>query len=87
MSKPVLTQQMTMHMNGGSKFSELHFQIYADGAPTKIRRCKTTNGRPEYLITSDTFSCGEDTFDNLAARGKGLEEWVLAHLEEPAGKP
>ena len=83
MSKPSLTQQMTIHMNGGSKFSELHYQIYADGVPTRIRRCKQTNGRPEYLITVDVFSCGDDQFDNLAARGDGLEEWLLAHLEEP----
>jgi phosphoglycolate phosphatase-like HAD superfamily hydrolase len=77
--KRKFTQHMVMHMNGGSKFSELHYDVYADGAKTSIRHFRATNGRPKYLITDDVFVCGDDRFDNLAAKGNGLMDWLEAH--------
>jgi hypothetical protein len=78
---PRFTEKMTAHLNGGSKFSELHYRVYADGVETKITHGRRTDGSPRYLITSDVFSCGDETFDNLAARGVGLKEWLVAHLD------
>lgn len=79
MSGPKFTQRMTMHLNGGSEFSELQFDVFADGEPTGIRHFRETNGSPKYLITRDIFVCGEDTFDVMATKGVGLQEWLLAH--------
>lgn len=81
--EPKLTMQMTMHLNGGSEFSRLVFDVLADGNPTGIVRRKTTTGSPKYLITEDVFFCGDEQFDNLAARGVGCKEWILAHLPTP----
>jgi hypothetical protein len=80
--KPLLTQKMTMHLNGGSKFSELHYAIQADGEPTGLRRIQRTDGSPKYLITADLImdASGRDHFDVMATKGKGMEEWILAHL-------
>ena len=87
MNKPSFAQVMTMHVNGGSKYSELHYRIYSDGEPTAITRHKRTGGRPRYLIEMDVFRCGEAEFDNLAARGRGLMEWVTAqHAATKAAK-
>lgn len=86
MTEPVLTQTLTMHLNGGSKFSALNFDILADGKPTEIKRYNRTDGSPKYLITDDIFVCGEDEFDMLETKGVGLKEWVLAHISSPATK-
>lgn len=83
---PKFTQTLTMHMNGGSKFSQLNYDIFADGKPTGIKRYKRTDGSPRYLITDDVFKCGDDKFDNLAARGTGLMEWLESHIAPP-GEP
>lgn len=77
--KPKFTQQMTMHLNGGSHYSELHYHVSADGVETDIYRFKRTDGSPKYLITQDIFVCGDDQFDCLAARGQGLMDWLEAH--------
>ena len=74
------TQQMSMHLNGGSKFSELHFNIFADGQPTGITRRTRTDGSPHYYKTIDMFTDGNETFDVLATRGTGMEAWLTAHV-------
>ena len=78
------TQQMSMHLNGGSKFSELVFRLYRDGQETGItRRTLTrrtrTNGSPKYLKTIDVLQSGDETFDILATRGQGMLQWCEAH--------
>jgi len=83
--KPKLTQKMTMHLNGGNKFSELHFRVYADGKETQITRHKKTNGSPKYLITHDVFRCGDDEFDVMETKGAGMEIWLLSHVESAEG--
>ena len=70
-----------MHMNGGSKFSELHHDVYRDGEKTEIKRHTRTNGSPKYLKTEDIFACGEDWFDMLETKGVGLQEWLEKHSE------
>jgi hypothetical protein len=75
----VFTQRLTMHLNGGSKYSELHYDVFADGKQTAIKRFKGTNGSPKYLVTADIFVCGDESFNNLAARGIGLLDWLCAH--------
>jgi hypothetical protein len=82
--KPELTQSMTMHLNGGSKFSELHFKILADGKETGITRHTRTNGSPQYLKTIDALVCGGEEFDILATRGVGMIDWILAHIKPEA---
>lgn len=78
-AKPVFKQQLTMHLNGGSKFSELHYAILRDDRPTGIRRHKRTDGRPKYLITEDVFFKGEEYFDILATKGVGIRGWLESH--------
>jgi hypothetical protein len=79
--KRKFTQHMTMHLNGGSKFSELHYRVHADGVATNIYRFKRTDGSPKYLITDDVFVCGDDRFDVLASEGVGLTDWLEAHAK------
>jgi hypothetical protein len=79
------TQTMMMHLNGGRTYSILQYKILADGKPTDIQRVQRTSGSPKYLIEVDTFtyrSCltDEAQFDNFAAKGKGLKEWLEAHV-------
>jgi hypothetical protein len=76
---PNFTQSMSMHLNGGEKFSQLNFKIFRDGQPTDIVRITCTSGSPKYLKTVDEFRCGDDTFDVLETRGTGLSEWLDAH--------
>jgi hypothetical protein len=71
-----LTQQMTLHVNGGENFSELHYKVLADGKETGITIHKRTNGRPEYKYTAYEIHYGEETFDALAAHGKGMTKWI-----------
>lgn len=78
------TQRVQMHLNGGSKFSVLEYNVLADDKPTEIKRVKRTDGRPKYLITDDCFCCGDDEFDNLTARPGELKEWLLAHTTAPS---
>lgn len=80
------TQSMTMHLNGGSKFSSLIYKVLCDGKPTNIQRARETNGSPQYLITADEFLCGGDVYDMLARKGEGLEEWLEAHHADEVSK-
>jgi hypothetical protein len=85
--KPRLTQGMTMHLNGGSEFSELHYKILADGKETGITRLKRTSGSPEYLVTVDVLISGGHggvEFDVLAAKGFGMVDWILARIRSDA---
>jgi hypothetical protein len=89
--KPRLTQSMTMHLNGGSKFSELHYKILANGKETGITRYKRTSGSPGYLVTDDFLLSGGhggEEFDVLATKGSGMVDWILAHIKIDAnGSP
>jgi hypothetical protein len=70
------TQKMMVHLNGGSKFSILEFQIFCDGKPTGITRSRTTNGSPRYEITSDVFRCGRGEFDLMKQSHADLQKWL-----------
>lgn len=76
-----LTQHMTLHINGGNKFSELHYEIKADGQPTGITRHTLTNGRPKYLKTTDVLVKGDERFDILASKGVGMIAWIEARAK------
>jgi hypothetical protein len=76
MSDTVFTQRMTMHINGGSQFSELHYEIMADGMLCGITRHTRTTGRPKYTKIADEFHAGDKTFDLLKTRGVGMQEWL-----------
>ncbi len=76
------TQRMKMHLNGGSKFSTLIYDVLIDGKPTGIQRSKHTNGSPKYFITQDLFVAEDGSeFDMLAAKGQGITEWLEAHTK------
>lgn len=79
MGKGKFTQNMTMHLNGGNEFSELHYKVLLDGKDTGITRHTRTNGSPKYKIIADEFHAGEDTFDVMETHGKGMKEWLEAH--------
>jgi hypothetical protein len=70
-----------MHVNGGSAYSTLSYDIYADGNPTGIKRYQRTDGSHMYVVTDDVLAIGSDRFDILASRGAGMREWVLAHIK------
>jgi hypothetical protein len=76
------TQNMAMHLNGGSKFSVLTYDLFADGKPTGITRHTRTSGSPKYLKTADELHCGQQTFDILGTHGKGMMDWLNARLLE-----
>lgn len=80
-TKPVFTQKLHMHLNGGSKFSKLIYDVFRDGQPTGIVHARTTNGSPKYLITDDALGKGDEVFDILATKGVGMQEWLEAHSE------
>lgn len=83
MAKPILTRRMTMHLNGGSKFSELHYEILADGQKTGITLHERTNGRPHYRYTARELHFGEETLDLMKPEGEDPEAWILARLPGP----
>ena len=80
--RPRFTKRMRMHLNGGAKFSELHYEVYRDGRPTGITHVRKTDGSPQYRITEDLLLCGDEHFDLLATGGLGHEDWLLAHSRE-----
>lgn len=80
MSKPELTVRLKLHLNGGSKFSELHQDVFADGEPTGITIHTRTDGRPEYLITAKEIHAGDETLDLMEEGGPDPEEWILARI-------
>ncbi len=80
------TQKMTMHLNGGNTFSELHYSILADGVETGITRHTRTYGSPHYLKIADELHAGEDTFDVLANRAVGMIAWIESHLDRAGAR-
>lgn len=81
------TQQMVMHLSGGSKFSQLNYRIMADGVDTGIVRVTRTDGSPRYMKTADEFHAGDDVFDVLKTRGVGMMDWIIAHTPERKADP
>lgn len=76
-TEPKITGEMTLHLNGGSKFSSLHYKVLVDGKETGINRLTRTNGRPNYKKISDELYFNDETFDLLKAKGQGIKEWIL----------
>lgn len=83
------TESMTLHLNGGSKFSELHSRVSGDGRELPIMHRRRTDGSPKYLITDDVFHCTacDAEFDRLAAEGAGLVDWLTEHAGHAADAP
>jgi hypothetical protein len=82
-SKPQWTQSMSMHQNGGSKFSQLNFRLYRDGKFSGIIRITRTGGSPKYLKTIDELQAANgETYDVLGKRGSGMLDWCEAHFVE-----
>jgi hypothetical protein len=82
-SEPKLTQVMTLHLNGGSKFSELHYKILADGAETGITLHERTNGSPNYKYTARELHFGEETLDLMEEGHPKMRAWILEHVPGP----
>lgn len=80
------TETMTMHLNGGSLFSELHFRVLGDGRELPITHHRRTDGRPKYLVTDDVFRCTKcgAEFDVRATRRVGLMDWLIEHAGHAA---
>jgi phosphoribosylformylglycinamidine (FGAM) synthase-like enzyme len=85
MSEPELTTKLTMHVNGGSKFSELHYEVLADKQPTGITIHKRTDGSPNYRYTAFEVQCGEETLDVLKAPNGAMKRWILDRLPNTQG--
>lgn len=80
--RPTLTQRMTRHINGGSKFSELHYEILADGEPTGITLYERTDGSPQYRYTARELRYGDETLDLMDRDGSDPVAWVNARLPQ-----
>jgi hypothetical protein len=76
----MLTTRLTLHLNGGSKFSERHEDILADGEPTGMTMHTRTDGSPEYRITVKEIHDGDATLDMLDPDSDDAETWVWARL-------
>jgi hypothetical protein len=74
--KTVFTQRMVLHLNGGSDFSQLNYEIMANGVSTGISRVVRTDGRPRYMKTIDQLQKGDEVFDVLATKGVGMMDWI-----------
>jgi hypothetical protein len=83
MSEPQLTQRMTLHLNGGNKFSQLHYEVLANGEPTGVTIHKYTDGSPNYKYTGFFVRCGDEELDVLADRKTNIEEWIRARIAKP----
>jgi len=62
---PKLTQRLRLHLNGGSEFSVLDYDILMDGQETGIVLHKRTDGSPHYRYTEHALICGEHSLDLL----------------------
>jgi hypothetical protein len=78
------TQKMMMHLNGGEKFSVLDYEIYHKKKLTRITRHTRTSGSPHYLKEVDVLMYGDEHFDILASKGKGMEQWLNEQLAKGA---
>jgi hypothetical protein len=81
-TKPIFTQRLSMHLNGGHKWSSLSYDVFRDGKPTGIRRFRKTNGSPRYLITQDVLTHGNEEFDLMATKGADVAEWLEKHSQD-----
>jgi hypothetical protein len=75
-----LTQRLTLHLNGGDKFSELHYEVLADKEPTGITIHKRTDGSPNYRYTAFEVHCGDETLDVLTAPKGAMMPWIRERL-------
>jgi hypothetical protein len=85
-----------MHLNGGKKFSELQYNIFADGKPTNLKRVTRTDGSPNYVKTVDVIwdvtkpDDPEAAFSVLETKGAGMQAWLESHVliaAPPAASP
>lgn len=80
-----LTMTRTLHLNGGSQFSESQHEIEADGVRTGIILRERTNGRPEFRYTVRELIFGGETLDLMnPPEGVKPEAWVRERIgKEP----
>lgn len=81
---PKLTKRMTMHLNGGSDYSVINYDVYADGKLTPIKNTVRTDGRPNYKTTVNVWTCGDEEYDLLKGNNHDLCEWLLKQLRTVA---
>lgn len=80
--RPVLTKRLVRHVNGGSKFSSLTQQIYADDKDSGVTLHTETDGSPDYHYTGRVLSCGEDLLDLMIPGHEDPIKWILRHLSQ-----
>lgn len=89
-AKPKFTQRMTLHLNGGSDFSRLNYDVMRNDKQTVIKRYMVTDGSPDYKKTQDIFvaSHGKDDhiWDVLVQKADGLEDWLEKHYKPKKAK-
>jgi len=81
--KPEWTQEMSMHLNSGNKFSQLNYRLYRDGKFSGIIRITRTGGSPKYLKTVDELQAANgEVYDALNGREGSMLDWCEAHFAE-----
>ena len=78
------TQRLTMHLNGGKKFSERRYDLFADGKSTNLKRVTRTIGSPRHLVSVDVILDVRNPdnpveFD-LLETNVGLQAWLEANV-------
>lgn len=76
--KERLGKRMTLHLNGGDKFSEIHYVVTLDGKETKMTWHTKTNGSPHYEVVADELHFGDDTFNRFTDENF-YERKTMAH--------
>ncbi len=71
-----IEQHLTLHLNGGEEFSEMHYVLWVGGKVTKITKHVQTNGSPEYKIMISELHFGDDTLDLLISSQNQLTKWI-----------
>lgn len=75
-----LTQRLTLHLNGGSDFSERHTAIMADGQETGISLHERTDGSPDYHYTARELHYGQEMLDLMQKEGPEPMKWIRDRL-------
>ncbi len=80
--------RLLCHLNGGSEWSEIQKTVTLDGDETEMVRITRTNGRPQYKVTVDVLTIGEDELDiRKCTTDAEIFNWIWARLEPTKEKP
>ena len=72
-------QEPTMHLNGGSNYSSMSYDITIMGESVGLRSTQT-DGSPNYKIVSDIIHMNNEELDFRVSGKKKLARWMVERL-------